>query len=227
MKDWRKAENARIAMVRALGEVPPECGSDIPHAPARGPVRVFEGVMLYPDGKDGWRAAPSGHAGRKGMARADAFDVMEAQARRGLFTPSQKAVGRYYAALFEAHACAGMQCASLETAVDRTGGGGGEYIDAVLRDRERLNVLRQRIGSGVSLAVRKVRPSVSGSRALISDRRVVDMVCIEGRTLSDVLRSHGWAVTGKSRGLLRDAFCAALDRMCGPQGGGGIRAYRV
>lgn len=227
MKDWRQAEAARIAAVRAAGQVPEACGSDIPHAPARGAVRVFEGVMLYPDGTDGWKAAPSGHMGRKGLARADAFDVMEAQARRALFSPSQKAVGRYYAALFEAHACAGMQCASLEAAVDRTGGGGGEYIDAVLRDRERLDALVRRIGTGAALAVRKDQPSVSGSRALITDRRLVDAVCIEGRTLSDVLRKHGWTKTGKSVACLRGGLCDALDRMCGPQGSGGIRAWRV
>lgn len=217
MSDWKEAEAARIAAVRAAGHVPSDCGPEIPEAPARGAIRVFEGVMLYPDGEDGWKAAPSGHMGRKTMQRADAFDVMEGQARKRLFTLGQKAMGRYYAALFEAHATAGMQCASLEARVDRSGGGGGEFIDAVLRDRQRLDVLRKRIGTGQAMVLRKQRPSARGSRISITDRRLVDAVCIEGRTLSDVLRAHGWAVASKHRDLLRQALCEVLDRMMGPQ----------
>lgn len=212
-----KAEARRVADVMARGDVPPECGPMIPHAPARGPFRVFEDVTLYPDGEDGWKPAPSGYRGRKTMARMDAFDVMQAQARNVLFSPGQVAMGRYYAALFEAHSCAGVQCSSLEGRVDRGPGGGGEFIDAVLRDRERLDVLRARIGGGVAMQVRKQRPSDVGSRRLISDRDLVDAVCIHERTLADILKAHGWTKTGKSVAALRGSLCDALDRMMGPQ----------
>ncbi len=219
-------EAARIDRVRARGHVPVECGPEIPEAPARGAFRVFEGVTLYPDGADGWRAAPSGFAGRKTMVQADAFDVMQAKARRVLFTPAQIAMGRYYGALFEAHAAAGVRCSSLEGRTDRGGSSGGDYIDAVLRDRERLDVLRGRIGDGVALAVRKRRPSVNGSRVVIADRRLVDAVCIEGKTLAALLAECGWTKTGKSVAVLRDALCGALDRMMGPQPRGGVRVVR-
>ncbi|WP_320178111.1 hypothetical protein [Roseovarius pacificus] len=221
-----EAEALRIEAVKARGHVPPECGDRIPHAPARGAIRVFEGVTLYPDGEDGWKPAPSGHMGRKTMARADAFDVMEAKARKRLFSPGQKAMGRFYGALYEAHMSAGVQCASLEARVDRSGSGGGEFIDAVLRDRQRLDVLRARIGDGVAMRLRKQRPSARGSRVSIPDRRLVDAVCIEGRTLSEVLSAAGWAVTGKARAALRAALCDALERMMGPQHRGRIVTAR-
>lgn len=217
-RDKDRADEARrIAAVRVLGHVPPECGPMIPQAPARGPFRVFEGVMLYPDGADGWKPVAAGWAGRKTMRHSDAFDVMQAKARRALFTPGQIAIGRYYAALHEAHVCAGVRCASLETSIDRSPSGGGEYIDAVLRDRERLDLLRARIGGGSAMVVRKVRPSARGSRVSIADRRLVDAVCIEEKTLSDVLVEAGWTATGKARAVLREALCEALERMMGPQ----------
>lgn len=216
-KEKREAEEAaRVAAVYDKGAVPPECGPMIPHAPARGAFRVFEDFTLYPDGEDGWKPKPSGYRGRKTMARLDAFDVMQAKAGKVLFSPGQVAMGRFYRALFEAHACAGIQCSSLEGRVDRGPGGGGEFIDAVLRDRERLDVLRARIGGGVAMQVRKQRPSDVGSRRLITDLKLVDAVCIHERTLADILKAHGWTKTGKSVAALRGALCAALDRMMGP-----------
>jgi hypothetical protein len=213
----RRAEADRVEAVRSRGVVPPECGPEIAEAPARGAFRVFEDVMLCPEGADGWKPVAAGWRGRKTMRHADAFDVMQAKARRAMFTPGQVAVGRYYAALHEAHVCAGVRCASLETSIDRSPSGGGEYIDAVLRDRERLDVLRARIGSGCAMAVRKVRPSARGSRVAIPDRRLVDAVCIEEKTLADVLAEAGWTKTGKSVSILREALCEALERMMGPQ----------
>ncbi|WP_306150630.1 hypothetical protein [Roseovarius sp. MMSF_3281] len=210
-------EAARVWEVFNKGHVPPECGPEIPHAPARGTIQVFQDVTLYPDGEDGWKAEYSGYRGRSALRVGDAFDVMHAKARKVLFSPGQVAMGRFYAALFEAHASAGVQCSSLEGRVDRGGGGGGEFIDAVLRDRERLDMLRARIGGGVAMQVRKQRPSAVGSRRLISDRDLVDAVCIHERTLADVLKAHGWTKTGKSVAALRGALRDALDRMMGPQ----------
>lgn len=219
-EDWRQAEPAvRLDAIRARGVVPDVCGPEIPVAPARGAFRVFEPMALYPKGRDGWEVKPSGYQGRKAVRIGDAFDVMAgAAAKKGHgspFTPTQVAMGRVYRALFERHEAAGPKCSSLES----SGGGSGgsaSFIDAVLRDRERLDVMRRRIGPGSAMVVRRIRPSERGSRATILDRRAVDMVCLEDATCADVLRAHGWAVKGETVRALAQAVGAALDRMCGP-----------
>ncbi|SIO36674.1 hypothetical protein SAMN05444722_1699 [Rhodovulum sp. ES.010] len=216
----RAAEEARIAEVRARGHVPPDCGPEIPEAPARGPVRAFRPMALYPNGENDWEQKPAGHMGRAALQVADAFDVMAAQAARrkaaAPFTPGQVAMGRWYRTLVERHAAAGLRCSSVE-ALRASSGGGGSFIDAVLRDRDAIARLRARIGEGEALSLRKVRPSKRGARVAIPDRALVDMVCLEDATLSDVLRRHGWAADARVRGLLRSALAEALDRMAGPR----------
>jgi hypothetical protein len=224
-KDWLDAEPAaRLDALRSRGAVPDACGPEIPVAPARGAFRVFEPVALYPKGKDDWEAKPSGHLGRKAMRLADAFDRMAVAASRTKgappFTPTQVAMGRFYRALFERHEAAGPRCVSLEGG-GGSGGGQGSFIDAVLRDRERLGVMRRRIGPGSALVVRRIRPSARGGRATIFDRRAVDMICLEDATCADVLRAHGWCsadgkVDGKYVRAVATAVGDALDRMCGP-----------
>ncbi len=172
------------------------CGDAIPAAPARGPVRVFQPMSLYPDGDENWTAQPSGYRGRSALQRADVFDVMAAKSRSSgkpsPFTRAQVTAGRAYRDLVERHACAGLRCSSIE-GVRSGAGGGGSFIDAVLRDRADIARLHRRIGSGISLVVRKIRPSARGSRVNITDRRLVDMVCLEDKPLSAVLPAHGWA----------------------------------
>ncbi len=51
-----------------------------------------------------------------------------------------------------------------------------------------------RVGTGTAMAVRKIRPPKRGSRVKITDRRLVDMVCLEDKPISAVLRAHGWSV---------------------------------
>ncbi|MBU2941400.1 hypothetical protein Q4578_16775 [Shimia thalassica] len=216
------AETARIEAVKRSGHVPDVCGDAIPQAPARGPVRVFEARAMYPDGADGYESQPAGYRGRKTLQLADAFDVMEAQARRRLFTKGQKLVGRHYRDLVERHGAAGVKCSSIEALGG--GSGGGDFMDAVLQDREAIDVFRRRIGGQVSLQVRKVRPSVRGARTAIADRRLVDAVCIEGLTVSDVLRAHGWSVCGETRSAVRSALADVLDRMMGNRPFGRVRS---
>ncbi len=218
-------EAARIEAVKARGKVPSVCGDEIPEAPARGPFQVFEPVSLYPTGEDEFQAAPSGYRGRSAMRCADTFDVMAASAARrkrpAPFTPGQVAMGRHYRDLVERHACAGLQCSSIEAVRSGGSGQGGAFMDAVLRDREEIERLRRRVGSGYAMQVRRVRPSDRNRRQLISDLQLVDMVCIEDRTLSEVLEACGWVgegqrASGKHIKALRLALGAALDRMAGP-----------
>lgn len=216
-----KAEAMRIEAVKSMGRVPVECGSDIREAPARGPVRVFDHMASYPKGEDGFELKPAGHDGRKTMARADAFDVMQAQRDRRsggkagrMFTHSQIAMGRQYATLVERHESAGVKCSSVESSGG--GGDGAGFMDAVLADAQAIDRMRARIGDGSAVVVRRHRPSKRGARATITDRRLVDMVCVEGRTLTDVLRSHGWTVRADLVRDLTKALADALDRMQGP-----------
>jgi len=213
-------EAERVAMVKARGVVPDVCGDSIPEAPARGAFRVFEPVALYPDGAR-YAVKSAGYRGRKGMRLADAFDKMEGMARKRLFEPHQKAIGREYATLFEKMDAAGVRCSSVEAMPDQSSGGrGGDYMDALLRDRRRLDQMQDRVGRGVALAVRRIRPSSRGRVGLITDRGLVDLVCLQDLTVSEVLRKCGWVAEGKrAQGVhiksLRKALLAALDRMAG------------
>jgi hypothetical protein len=213
-----EAERVRIDAVKAAGHVPPECGPEIPEAPARGAFRVFQPQLLFPEGAEGYSSKSVGHRGRSAILRADAFDVMAAKAARhrkpSPFTPGQVQMGRQYRDLVERHESAGIRCSSF----DSLGGGGGQgggFIDAVLRDREEIDRLRRRIGTGSAMVVRRIRPSKRGSRVSISDKRLLDMVCLEEKTLSDVLRAHGWSIKGDLIKSLSIALGETLLRMDG------------
>ena len=212
---------ARLAEVRALGFVPAEVGPEIPTAPARGPVRMVDMMASYPKGDDGFEVKPAGFLGRKTLRLADSFDVMAAKAARhkkpAPFTPAQVAMGRFYRDLVERHESAGGKCSSLESLSQRGGGGSGsDYMDAVLRDRDQIGALRKRIGVGSAMVVRRIRPSGRGPRTSITDRRLVDIVCLEDGTITDVLRKHGWAVNADLVKALNRGLAEVLDRMMGP-----------
>lgn len=88
-------------------------------------------------------------------------------------------------------------------------------MDAVLRDREEIERLHRRIGTGSAIVVRRIRPSKRGSRVSIADRRLVDMVCLEDRALSDVLKAHGWSVYGENSRCVAQALAQTLEGMRG------------
>lgn len=222
----RKAEEAaRLAEVKARGDVPEACGPEIPEAPARGAFRLVQLKRLYPDGADGYQIKDAGHLGRAAICNADVFDRMAASAARARkpvpLSPGQISMGRHYRDLVERHACAGLKCSSVEAARSSGSGRGGDFMDALLRDREEIDRLRRRIGAGVAMEVRRVRPSERGTRVAIADRRLVDMVCLEDMHLADVLQVSGWVpagqrASGKHIKALQAVLAAALDRMTGP-----------
>lgn len=214
VQDALRAEAGRVQAM-LVQATPPDSVGPVPVAPARGPQRVVTD----------WAALPGGMRralGRR-LEEADVFDVMHAQALRrhgdsaaafeAPFTPGQIAMARHYRGLTERHAAGGVRCASLEAG--RGGGSGGEFMDAFLAVGRELDALHARIGGGVSLTLRRVRPSDRGSRISITDRRLVDMVCLAGLTFDAVLQGHGWSVYGQHRHALRTALVGALDRMQG------------
>jgi hypothetical protein len=212
-----QSEAARLAAIEARGRVPVICGDAIPQAPARGAYRVFEPAALIPDGEGGFEARSAGYRGRSAIQRADVFDVMAAKAARhnkaSPLSPGQVAMGRHYRDLVERHACAGLKCSSIEAIRSGGSGRGGDFMDAVLRDREEIDRLRRRIGTGSAMVVRRIRPSQRGSRVSISDRRLVDMVCLEDRAPNAVLKAHGWSAYGETSQVVAKALGLAFDRM--------------
>ncbi|WP_273687073.1 hypothetical protein [Ketogulonicigenium vulgare] len=161
-------------------------------------------------------------AGR--MKVADVFDLMALQAgRRGgalALTPTQIAMARTYSALVERHEAGGIKCSSAEAG---GGGGGGGSADSFTQARldasRELDRIRARIGDGVALEVRrrrKVDDKAVTVKSQITDRQLVDAVCLADQSLASLLRSHGWSPDAATRGSLIAALGAALDRMAGP-----------
>jgi hypothetical protein len=216
-------ETARLGIVRAAGAVPDACGGAMPMAPARGPLRVFEFLAPYPDGKEGTVLKPAGFQGRKTAQRMDVFGRMEAQSRRRggepVLTCSQIGMGRIYASMVQDRDASGVRCSSMEA---MSGGGGTRegYTDHRLNLARQIDRLQARIGADCAMAIRRMRPSARGdgvqARRNILDRVLVDAVCLDDRDLSDVLRGHGWAVKGDTVRAATLALAAALDRMIGP-----------
>lgn len=217
-------EALRMAEIRAASLPPAECGPDIVAAPARGPSIAVHRIELVPQGGDKWAAATVGYGGRAAVRAADVFDLMLAAAVRAKrpapLTPGQIAHGRRYRDLVELVSAGGLKLSSLGRLAAGSGGGQSDldWLDRHLSLVAEVDAMRRRVGSGVSMAVRRVRPSARGSRVSIPDQAIVDMVCIGDRSLSQVLRAHGWATHGAARDALLLALCGALDRMIGYRG---------
>lgn len=209
-----RAEAVRVAQVKAAGSLPAEAGPAVVRcAPGRGPVTGHAPVRMVPDGAEGWRAVDDRFDGRACFRRGDVFD------RPGLagLPPGLVAHARKYRAVTERHAATGMRCASLEGVAARGAGGSGAGEDVLIDRGLWLDAQHRRIGPGIVLAVRRVRPDAArpAARSGITARRLVDDVCLHDFDLSAVLRKYGWAEKGPLRAVLRQALKEALERMVG------------
>ena len=131
-----------MARVKAQGQVPRACGSEMAEAPARGAIRlvtpVAHRVVTAPKDaqKPGDANRPAGgnrverhdlgFEGRKAAQICDVFDLMALRARRTQFTRAQIATARRYAGLVERHSNGAMKCSSMESAHSGSGGSGGQ-----------------------------------------------------------------------------------------------------
>lgn len=218
-KQFGKTEALRLHAIKAAAAIPEECGPDIAPSPARGGFVLQRNIELLPVGTDKVEAVHRGFGGRAAIRRADVFDAMIAAALRAKrpvpLTPGQIAMGRRYHDLVEMLSADGTKLSQLQGSFGS--GDTGGWMDRRLALSSELDGIRRRIGTGSAMAVRRIRPSTRGQaqRGAISDRVLVDMVCLKGRGLADVLRSHGWAVKGAHREALTAALSAALDRMIG------------
>lgn len=225
----RLTEQERLAVIIARATPVEGCGPLIPIAPARGPQVAFVPHVVMPDEKaaDGYKVERTGWRGFSAVRAADVFDVLERIAAkrkdkdgnlgRSPFSKGQVNVARLYRDLVERHDAGGMRCASLEARRGSGPSGGGEFMDAFLAEGEQIALMRRRIGNGVAMAVRRVRPSKRGGPDArpILDRVLVDAICLHGETFEAVLRQHGWSKTGRNISALIEALAACLDRMQG------------
>ncbi|WP_158515966.1 hypothetical protein [Pararhodobacter sp. CCB-MM2] len=207
-------EKDRLRLMRDLSRAPASCGPEILPAPARGRVEAWAPREVR-ETAGGSEPQHAGFEGRNAARARDVFDVMAEQAaRRGgtaPFTPGQADAGRRYSVLVERHSFVGLKCVSVEAqARGSSGSGGGSYMDAVLHEGEVIRRLQAAIGEGWALEVTRNR---GGNRRGITVRRLVDLVCLEGQSVSDVLKSHGWAVYGDVRTKAYKALSEALAKM--------------
>lgn len=221
-------EQKRIAEVKARGSVPILCGPEIVSpAPARGFVAVFDDVIFEDQGNGKLKPISAAYEGRVTVRVGDAFDVMTSQAKSKNaalpFTQDQVDMGRIYHGVYESHDSAGIQGSDFNR-VGGGSGGDGSFIDTVMDQGRLLERLERLIGDGSAMVVRRVRPSSRGTRVTITDRELVDMVCIKEKTITDVLVKNGWAVNGDTVKALRLALCDALDRMMGHKVGSKMQA---
>ncbi len=213
--DRLQVADRRIQVIKAQAAPPPGMGA-APVAPARGPQVIIQN----------WTVSPGGMRQRDGvhmralspLAQAVAQAQMRHEARHPdldfvpPYGPGQVAMAEFYAALVEWRDGSAMKCASLEAG--REGGGSGHFIDSYIDKGKALAELQARIGSGVAMDVRR-HMDRGNARSRITVRAAVDMVCLGGLDVSEVLRRFGWAPKGEHRRQVRAAICGALDRMQG------------
>lgn len=211
-------QDLRVLALKRAAEPPVRCGPEIPTAPARGPMRVVAPLEMVPGSTERFRHA--GYKGRDVAICADVFDRIMLAARRSEIAPPltdrQIEAGRVYRNLTERRAGSGVRCSGLEPSTGGSGDGGG-FIDAFIGQGDALRAMHARIGTGVAMELRRVRPSERGSRVAIRDRVMVDMVCLQDADPDAVLRAHGWACKGQTRQALRAALAGVLERMAGFQ----------
>lgn len=208
----------RLMIFRRLGDAPEACGPDIRGSLGQGKLVAFMPRALAISATGEARVVEGGYLGRAAARVADAFDRMEmrrprADRRKPLFDAVQVNAARDYAALFERVHAGAVKGSSLEA---RTDGGGGDpdgFLQRRLDARDALEATQRRIGDKVALQVRRLRPSARGSRRSISNRELVDGVCLAGRTIDEVLERAGWKKDCRVRNVLRSALAASLDRM--------------
>lgn len=134
--------------------------------------------------------------------------VDRAAKRAAPFTSGQVAVATEYRALVEWREGSPLKCGSLEPG--HGGGASGLFIDGYIAKGRRLSDLISAIGPDTALDVMR---KGGAARRAITVRAAVDMVVLQGASLAEVLRAHGWATKGEYRAIVRDAVSGALDRM--------------
>nr|WP_319250209.1 hypothetical protein [uncultured Celeribacter sp.] len=221
-----RAEAQAVARVKAQGQVPRACGTEMAEAPARGAIRLVTPVARRvvstpgdanrPEGGNRVERHDLGYEGRKAAQICDVFDLMALRARRTQFTRAQIATARRYAGLVERHSKGAMKCSSMESAHGGSGGSGGQgtFMDSYLQEGREIDRLRRQAGidpvSGTP-AVVLARKDGTGRRVMALD--LLDRVCLAQHTPTQVLRDLGWSASTRHLARCRAALADCLDRM--------------
>ena len=211
-----RLHDERVRMDRMLDRAtPPEAMRAAPVAPARGPMFEVQRFTLLPGGSRCKEAVHGRITDPLSLMNLKAWQRHQASGGDAPFlapfTPGQIQIAQHYQFLCERHEAAGIKCASVEARVSGGGGSGrGDFILAYIKEGDEITKLRHGIGKGVALEVQRGR-----GRRPITDRALVDAVCLHGMDLTGVLKVHGWAKDQSARDALRMALARALDRMQG------------
>jgi len=126
---------------------------------------------------------------------------------RGL-APDDRNTAEIYAGLVERRGA--VRCVDLLSA-----GGCGDGMAQLRRAMSMVNLSKAEAAIGDGLAIRAMRwarPDQPVRRA-IPVRGLVDAICLDGKSISDVLGRHGWARNKAAVGRMADALSDALKRM--------------
>ncbi len=219
-----RQQAAEAAKSRILddGTAPDEVGPEIVRiAPARGAAVTFAPARLVNVGTDGTAIVERGHNGRKALQVCDVFDEINRAIRKGgaraPFTPQQISAARAYADLTERHAAGGLTCSSAFR--DDVAGADGDLdrTDRLLAMGRKLEQCHRAIGDQVAMPIRRRRPSKRGGATMmkfeITDRRLVDLVALQGKSLRGVLEAQGWSGNAQNLKAVYLALWAALERL--------------
>jgi len=217
---------ARTAMDRVMdnGRAPDGCGPEIiAIAPARGVAVAFVPSRIVNVGSNGTAVIDRGYKGRKALQVADIFHQINAAITKAgakePFTDRQINAARAYAELTERHQASGLKCSSAFRDDSAGGGcGGRDVLERMLAMRQKLDQCHRAIGSGIAKEIRRQRPSQRAGGGVvikqpIFDRDLVDMVCVQGKSLRGALDARGWGPDRKNINALYRALWAALERL--------------
>ncbi|MEE2860856.1 MAG: hypothetical protein VYB46_08600 [Pseudomonadota bacterium] len=222
------AEAARLQSAVDAGWIPEACGAAIAATPPRGGFVLIENVELLPVGSDKVEAVHRGYGGRSALRRADVFDAMQAAALRRKqpcpLDPFQISIGRRYHDLVELLSADGTKLSQLQASFG--GDGGRDWMDQRMAFSDELDRLRQRIGTGPAMVMRRIRPSqrgrklTPGERApnIFTKRDLVDAVCVKGLSIKQTLTLFSWQDNGRNAKAALQALSEALDAMNGTRG---------
>ncbi|MEL6959820.1 MAG: hypothetical protein AAGL89_12800 [Pseudomonadota bacterium] len=225
----RRTEERALAAQIANAAPPDECSVDVPISPARGPVTPYQDYHVVAVGAEDFEVTKIRYKSGAPARALDLFDKMMAQSSRRrdgpAFTMLHAMAARKYRDLTEQVKSSGLAASPVFS--DKLGGSGKrDAMDAYMANTQRLAWMHASIGDAIAKDIkRKAKAIDNGGRIvgevelrqigkrLITVRMLVDLVCLQEKSLRAVLMAHGWRDSGKNLKTLRAALCAALERI--------------
>jgi len=121
---------------------------------------------------------------------------------------ANRAAAAAYAGLVESQASVSGPLDYLEPSSGGSISDGGAVSRTMISDR--VAEARRAIGYGFAL---RVEPGAGHGRSSITVLGLVDLICVEGRSVTAVLKYHGWGKSARAQDVLRERLIGALDRL--------------